>query len=122
MNAFGALLWAISFGLLSLGYGAVLLINGVSPTGWSRTGRFYWTTSLLTLPLPLCLLTRSGPAGVGSAWILAAALRQMLCLPLFLMGLALTGVALWQKRPAAALIVTALLNVGVFVYIYARAL
>jgi len=122
MNAFGLLLWCVALALLALVYGLAILINGVSPQGWSRTTHFYVLTSLLTLPAPLWLLTRTGAPPVSGLWVIAAALRLMMCVPFFALGSGLAALAVRQKRPFAMLVATALLNLGSFAYLYLRAL
>ena len=120
MEAFGLLLWAMSLGGLALVYGLVLAIDGLGRDGWARTDRFYVWTSLLTLPFPLLLLGRSGPPKVPAPFIIVAAMRQMVCIPLFGLGLVLAAVAVWQKRSALALLSTAVLNLGTFAYLFIR--
>ena len=121
MNAFGVLLWGVACVLLAFVYGCALWMNGLNRSGWIRTDRFYVITAALTLPFPLWLLTRAGPPPLGGLWVLAAAVRQMMCLPLFLLGAALAAWAAWQRRPFVLLTMTALLNLGGFAYLYLRA-
>lgn len=122
MNAFGALLWAAVITLFFLFFGGVVLVNGTKPSGWGRTRSFYVWSSLLSLPIPVVTFFLSHDPGPAlGLLILAGALRQIACIPIFLLGLALAGLALTQKRPLIALLLTAALNLIIFLCLFVLA-
>jgi len=122
MEAFGALLWIAATIGVAIVFGIVAAVNGSTPEGWARTNAVYVWASLITIGWPVVVYLQHAANQSGNVvWVLGGALRQAACLPLFLLGAALAVRAMKAHQPYLALVVTAILNLLVFVALYAAA-
>ena len=122
MEAFGALLWIAATIGLAIVFGIVAAVNGFTAGGWARTNMLYVWASLITIGWPVVMYLQHAANQSGNVvWVLGGALRQAACLPLFMLGAALAIRAVKVHQPYVALVVTAILNLLVFVALYAAA-